>query len=323
MTLTQVATITRRGILIGSILLFLGTIAFVGYQIWYANYLASLPPVEEKPDVKFGSLPSPEFIKSSVSTSNFSYQIATETGGLPDFGKVIKVYFIPKASATFLAQDKARDLAKKFSIDNPPEASSESQFQFKQDNKRLIIDLNTSNFTYRKDATITAQPASDGQALIRNFRDLLSRLSILHPSLKDSPGKYEGGIIMLWPKDIDGKRIVTGRFRTPLITAVAGDDGDTAEDYTEINFTFWPVDENTFSTYPVKTTATALEDLKTGKGVVVVIPKQTLVSLTSIYLAYYQNESYSPYLQPVFVFEGPNFVAYVPAITDEFIAKRN
>jgi len=321
MTLTQVAIITRRTILGFAILVVLGTISFIGYQLWYANYLASLPTPEEKPDVKFGILPEPNFLPSHVSSSNFSYKVATETGGLPDFGKIVKVYFMPKAAATFLAQDKASALASKFNIDTPPEASSENIYKFQKDDRILNIELDSGNFVYKSGATPSSQfNLADSESIISNFRNVLLNLGISKEELRSSHGKIEGSKILIWPKDIDSKPIVTANFVTSLVKAEASFPASLPEHYSLINFTFWPVDLTTFSTYPIKSSSVALDDLKTGKGVIVIEPRSPQVSITKAYLAYFQSEFYSPYLQPVFVFEAPNFVAYVPAITNEYIS---
>ena len=80
------------------------------------------------------------------------------------------------------------------------------------------------------------------------------------------------------------------------------------------------IETSTFATYPTKTAETAFDDLKQGKGVVVVEPDKPKVSITSVYLGYYLAENYNPYLQPIFVFEGPNFVAYADAINEQFKA---
>lgn len=321
MTLTQVATITRRGILVSIILLVLGLSVFIGYSIWHANYLASLPKPEEVPDVKFGMLPKINFAPSNVSSSNFSYQIATQTGGLPDFGKLVKVYFIPKATASFLAQDKASTLARQFNIDTTPE-SAEENYTFRKENRFLNLDVNTGNFTYKKEATISGTKflASDTQ-VIQNFKNFLSFLGVLVPELKNGPGKVSGQEISIWPEEIDKKPIITAKFKQGLVRGEASQSAMALDDYTDIKFTYWPVDLTTFSTYPIKTTTQALEDLRSGKGNVVVEPTNSQVSITSSSIAYFESENYTPYLQPVIIFEGPNFVALVPAIIDQYVSK--
>lgn len=321
MTLTQVATITKRGVFLSIALLILSITGFIFYQVKHTQYLASLPKPEEIPDVKFGILPRPDFLPSSVSSSNFSYQLANQTGSLSDFGKLAKVYFIPKATAAFLAKDKASSLAAKFNIDSVPEATGES-YQFRKDNKILNLDINTGNLKYKKEATSPAQHFTSTETqVIQNFKTFLSFLGLLKDELKAGTGKVTGTTILIWPQDINKIPIVTSKFNKSLIIAEASQSAASVEDYAAIDFTFWPVDQTTFSTYPIKTAAQALGDLKAGQGSVIIEPKGVQVSITSVYLAYFESENYNPYLLPVFVVEGPNFVAFVPAITNEFTAK--
>src|SRR5207249_3769237 len=117
-----------------------------GYKIWYANYLASLPKQEEKPDTKFGVLPPPNFPPTTVTSSNYSYSIDTTTGGFPKFDKIIKVFFLPKAGTTLLASDNAISLAGKFGFINPPQILSDINYLFLDSDRRFEIQLDTGNF---------------------------------------------------------------------------------------------------------------------------------------------------------------------------------
>ena len=122
-------------------------------------------------------------------------------------------------------------------------------------------------------------------------------------------------VITLWPSDIDSKPIVTPNFKRSLVYAsLSTQPADKIENFIQINFTFWPVDITSFATYPVKTPEEALNDLKNGKGIVIVEPSTPRASISDIYLAYYQSEIYTPYLQPIYVFEGPEFVGFIAAI---------
>ncbi len=91
--------------------------------------------------------------------------------------------------------------------------------------------------------------------------------------------------------------------------------------YLTLEYIYWPADKNTSSTYPLKTVSQAFDELKTGQGVLLFTPAKSQVSIATIYLAYFVSASYPQYLQPVYVFEGENFAAYVSAISSEFIAK--
>jgi hypothetical protein len=78
-----------------------------------------------------------------------------------------------------------------------------------------------------------------------------------------------------------------------------------------------------FATYPLKTTNRALEDLKQGYAYIASYQGNSAnVSIDDVLLAYYVGTLPQPYLMPIMVFKGnDNFVAYIPAVTDEWISK--
>lgn len=345
MTLTQTAIITRRIITLTIIAIILSIVSFIGYKIWYQYYLSTLPIVEEQPDIKFGSLPAPNFPQVNVSSSNYSYSLDTQTGGLPKVGidegfeKIIKVYFITKSFASLLSADRSQALAEKFGIFSGPQILTETQYRFDSNSKSLLVDLDTGNFSYTNEATISAnRPLDDDNKLVSDFERFLNLIGYLKEDLKTGRTKVillkqDGGLlspttlrseaigatISLWPTPIDKKSIFTPDFNKALVNATILSSAQNLEDYLSINFTFYPIDNTTFGTYPTKTAEKAFDDLKNGFGVVVVEPLKPQVSISSVYLGYYLPEIYSPYLQPIFVFEGPNFVAYIPAISSQYL----
>lgn len=349
MTLTQTAILTKQIITISIFAVILGLASFIGYKLWLSYYLAHLPPVEEKPDTKFGLLPAPDFPKSSVSTSNFSYALDTVTGGLPKVGqeagfeKIHKVYFAVQSFATLLSAEKSQALAEKFGITTLPQILSETKYEFKDQGKTLNVDLDNGNFSYIKEATISAKETPDDESrLIGGFENVLASLGALKEDLRTGRTKVtllkiegarliptelrseaEAAQISLWPAPIDKKSIFTPDFNKSLVTVIVAGRADNIENYLSLRFTYYPIDTTTFATYPIKGAEVAFEDLKSGKGVVVVEPDKPEVSITSVYMGYFLGESYSPYLQPIFVFEGPHFVAYVPAIREEFQSQAN
>lgn len=343
MTLTQAAALVKHSITISVIVLVLGILSFVGYRIWYAYYLANLPKVEEKPDTRFGQLPPPDFPTGNVSTSNFSYSLDTTTGGLPRIGvdpgfeKLVKVYFVTQTVATLLAPDRSQALAQKFEIKSPPEILTETKYRFSDGEKSLLVNLDNGNFSYTKIATISAKltPQSDDQR-IAGFKNILSNLGVMKNDLSDGRAKVillklsgenlattelqseaDAVQISLWPASIDKKPIYTANFNKALINGVALKDAGQLINYISLDFIYYPIDTSTSATYPMKTAEQAFEDLKNGRGVVVLEPDKPQVSITSVNLGYFLSENYTPYLQPIFVFEGPSFAAYVSAITEQ------
>ncbi len=333
MTLSQTAILTKQIITISIITIVVSLSSFIGYKIWYAYYLAHLPPVEEKPDVKFGQLPLPNFPKGSVSSSNFSYSIDTSTGNLPkvgidpDFSKIAKVYFVTKTYATLLSAENSKTLAEKFGIKTDPRVISETGYLFQDDKKSLTIDLDNGNFSYKVDLAISGKDSlDDDNKLVSGFLRELQTLGVFREELSKGrnrvlhlkEGETEFAQISLWPASIDNKLIFTSQFNTSDISAKVYKNTENLSNYLELNFNYYPVEPTTFATYPVKSAEIAFEDLKSGKGVIIVEPTKPEVSITSIYLGYFLSKNYNPYLQPIFIFEGPSFVAYVSAISEEY-----
>lgn len=343
MTLSQTAIVTKQIITISIFAIVLGLISFIGYKIWYTYYLAHLPPVEEKPDAKFGLLPSLDFSQGTVSSSNYSYSIDTSTGNLPKvgqdpgFGKLVKVYFVTKTFASLLSSEKSQALAEKFDIKVDPEILSETSYRFKENDKTLTIDLDSGNFVFKREATLSAQASLDDDSkLISDFERNLENLGLFKEDLKKGRTKIlflkdAGKLtttdlkteavatqISLWPSPIDNKPIQTPKFNSSLISATVYRSADNLNNYLSLNFTYYPIDTSTFATYSIKSAQQAFEDLKNGKGVITIEPLKPNVSITSVYLGYYLPEDYSPYLQPIFIFEGPHFASYVPALSEQF-----
>jgi hypothetical protein len=333
MTLTQTAIVTKQFITLTVIALVLGLVSFIGYKIWYAYYLSHLPPVEEKPDTKFGQLPYPDFPNSSVSSSNYSYSVDTSTGNLPKVGidegfeKIIKVYFVTKTYATLLSGEKSKALAEKFDIKTAPQILSETSYLFEENSKSLVVDLDTGNFNYKNDATISGtESLEEDSKLVTDFERNLQELGVFKEDLKKSRTKVIHirdidrilAQVSLWPAPIDSKPVFTSEFDTSEIYARVYKSADNIKNYLQLNFNYFPIELSTYATYPIKTSEKAFEDLKGGRGAIVVEPIKPQVSITSIYLGYFLGRNYSPYLQPIFVFEGPHFAAYVPAISEEF-----
>lgn len=326
MTLTQTAILTKQVIIVSVIALVLGIVSLIGYNLWHAYYLAHLPVVEEKPDNKFGLLPQPDFPQGNVATSNFSYSLDTTTGGLPKLGvdkgfeKIIKVYFVTQTFATLLSPDKSQALAEKFNIVLLPEILSETKFRFRDKNKSLLVDLDTGNFSYSNEATISGQQTlDDDNKLVSDFKKVLSDLGVLKENIGNSRSKVvrfenKTAQISLWPASINDKFVYTADYNKALINASVAGSADKLDDYQSLNFTNYQIDISTSATYLLKTPESAFDDLKLGKGIVIIEPKNPQVSISSVSLGYYLPDNYSPYLQPIYIFEGENFVAFVSAI---------
>lgn len=332
MTLTQTAILTKRLIIIFVISVVLGITAKIGYEIWYQYYLAHLPPVEEKAESKFGILPELKFPPAKVTSSNFTYSLATVTGDLPFFPKFIKVYFMPKAPISLLSAEKAKTIAQSLGFYQEPIVLSETEYKFIENNNTLNINLATNNFFLQKEFPSLsdediAQVWSDPNLLIQEFKNYLYKKSLLPEAFNNGQGVFSNSLeasssatISLWPQSIDDLPILTATNNTAynaLISSTVTKSQNEAEKYPMIDYTYWPIDLSSSSTYYLKTANQAYNDLILGEGFVLIEPKQPQVIITNVFLAYYQTKEYTPYLQPIYVFEGPEFQAYVPAINPQ------
>lgn len=328
MTLSQAAVVTRKGMVFLGIFLAVVLISLIGYRLWKQYELAHSKPVEEKPEMRFGTLPKIKFPPQTVSSSNFTYSLDTTTGELPEVPKLLKIYFIPLTGVSLMDADKAKKLAENLKFPDGPQILASTEYKFTDNNgSNLLINIATGNFHFQRTLIPNQDDPPRGsfpdkEKLISDFKDFLSSKNILYQELSSGTGNVtysgsgEGEIaqISLWPSDIDKTKIITPQFTQGLIRASITKHSWEINKYININFTFWPVDKTTSSTYPLKTPNQAFEELKAGSGFVAVEPPQPQVSISSVYLAYYQSESYSPYLQPVYVFDGPQFITLVPAV---------
>lgn len=343
MTLTETASFTKKAIITFIIVLILGIAGWLGWRYYWYNYIY-LPSIQVKavePDVKFGILPYPSLIKNTISPSNYSYTIDSPTGTLPaDLPKIMDVYFIPKTTITLLAPDRAKELASSFGFKVGPQINSATGYQFSDETGGVfLIDLETLNFKFRRNiATDSAQPTDSTQLMsqtlptkeqiVTEFKQMLEQRNLLNPDLNSgrSDVVYNQGeqaisnsaTVSLWQANIGQYQIITPQFNNGLVKSVITK--YTGENhYAALNYIFWPIDLNQKATYYIKTVDQALTDLKSGQGTIISVPDGANISVVNAYLAYLLPEEYTPFLQPVYVFEGPDFNAIVPAITSEYL----
>lgn len=339
MTLTDAALLTKKALIVSAITLLLVLLSWGGYS-YYMNYIYVAPVIEEKPTLDFGLLPSLKIPASNTTSSNFSYTLDTETGDLPgDAPKLMKVYPIAQLSTDLLALDRAKNLSSNLGFGTSPEMLSVSQYRFNNKNGgQLIIGLDSGNFKFKKllasDSAelVETEEFINEEKLAQDFKNFLASNNLLNDQLSEGRTKIEYDnfikrdskttLISLWQTDIDKFPIVTQSYKDALVKAVVSKYRDEERKYISLDYIYWPIDLESPATYPIKTYSEAYEGLTNGDGLIILEPKNsTRPSITKVYLAYYLSEEYPSYLQPVFVFEGSDFAAFIPAIKDEFVSK--
>lgn len=339
LTLTQTADLTKKAFIFGVIFLVLIIFSWVGFQYYKASQVVPTTVEEDKADTKFNLLPKPNFNISLVPSSKYTFELLTTTGKLPaDLPKIFKVYFISKLGTSLLASNKAKELSSSLNFNNGPEIISSTLYNFTDDSGgKISIDLDTGNFEYkRNEATesgLLDNTLSDKPKLIQDFKTFLNskglskeQISSGHTQVLYPENSNNKAVISLWQDNItEGEteiKVVTNNFNAGLIKAeVSNIVSEDNNRYPYLKYIYWPIDLTNFATYPLKDINVAFEELKMGKASVVKESSLNTVGLTNIYIAYLLSEKYTPYLQPIYVFEGEDFTALVGAVDEQYLEK--
>lgn len=330
MTLTQTAQLTKQILVIFAILVFLGLTTWVGIAIYIRTRPPVIPP-PTPPNLKFGIMPTPLFPTTQFSSTNYTYALDTETGSLPiNLPNQVKVFFVPIQEATLISSEKAADLAKKFGFLFGPEVQNQTIYKFRNlSGGTFAMDINTNNFQFQKPVATAGASIKgnlpDQNQIIKDFKAFLSKQGVSNSSLDSGRGAVlynqidaknsTFAIVSLFPDIIDNLPTVTPSFVSGLTRATYLSSNENNNDrYLNLQFIYWQPDENNFGTYPLKSIDKSFEELKNSGGVILQAPNKSRISITKVYLAYFQPETYPTYLQPVYVYEGPEFVAYLDAI---------
>ena len=342
MTLTETAKATKRFLKIGLTVLSGLIVIWLIYIFVYNNFYVPYKKSQIKPEQKFGTIQKPIFPKSVADSASFEYNLDTQYGGLPtNIPKLMNVYFITPHETTLLAPDRTRKLANSLDFSSDPQILSPSEYRYSDEwGGQMTIELNTGNFSYRRviPASVKGRPPIQvgylpaENDLVTDFIGFLNSRALLGDSFKkprsiisyDNPNRQiaQTAKISLWPDNIGEQPIVTDDPIKGPIYATVTRYGDNDFKYSSLDYVVWSYDPKTFSSYATNSISQAFQDLKNGQGVVI---KNTTsankASITKVYVAYYMSAQYQPYLEPIYVFEGDNFVAYIPALTPESYSK--
>ncbi len=350
-TLSDASTDTKKiieiiGIVIGVIVAF-----FVLFRIVLFVKEIFYPTPPPKPTVSFGKLQPQVFPKNATNTT-LNYSINTLTGNLPAFTDQVKIYRIQESQPDLLAIDKFQSKVKEIGFIPQYTAISDKIFEWKSDpnqggiDKTIRVNIVNGNFT------ITSPYLSDKDLLAgKNLSDQKNAIDIAGGMLSDmqmvpddvdlsknttnlfsinSNGSFSQATslsnaqiieVSFYQNDIDKLPIFYEKPDSSNINFLIGGGTNRAE-IVAVNYVHQaPSDQ--YSTYPIKTTNQAFEDLKKGNSYIAsYFGNSSNINITDVTLGYYIGTTPQDFLMPVFVFTGDNgFKAYVPAVTDEWINK--
>jgi hypothetical protein len=340
-SLTKTAIIARKVIryfILAIIFLTIGKVFLsTGIKIYRRFFPAPPPP----PTVSFGRLPKLEFPKGQ-SVEKISFTLETPEGGLPSLPTQAKVYFMPRLSPNLLSLEVTIEKAKGLGFEPQPQKVSETLYRFPHKNAPAMLEINivTGIFSISYDLSYDSSPIEGippaPAVAAASARSYLSSANLLpedltgptkHNFLKIKEGKLVPALgrsesdlikINLFRKNYNDLPSLSPNPDEANVWFLISGARDRQRQIIATEFHYFPVDESQQATYPIKTAQEAFEQLKTGQAYVVKSPSEGNVVIRRIYLAYYDSGKPAEFFQPIVVFEGDNFLAYVPAVTSDY-----
>ena len=357
-SLTEISIISRKGIRYGIYLLIFLLIARTLFGGAKAVYLRLFPPQLPEPDSPYGQLVSLPFpVKNDAETARIesaNYTLETAQGTLPVLANQLPVYEMPPIPQNINALEDAKRKVSLMDFDaqagQPTLESTPNVYRFPKKNVPASLTMNivTGIFSIYYDLTqdptlLNGVPLNEETAK-QQVTSFLNSATILPDDLKNGRMThqfYRSDGVSFTPVDSlsEANFIKVNAFRKNFgpndgFTSVTPEMpeanvwfmmGPNIRQTVLAEFHYYPIDAGRFGAYPLKSSEKAWEDLKAGDAFIVdasTIPQNGDVVIRNVYLAYYDSGQYQPYYQPVVVFEGDNgFLAYVPAVTDEFYGK--
>ena len=349
--LTNVTYMGRQTVKFGLIFLVVLMVGRITVNGIVAYWKAMHPEPPPPPTVGFGTLPGISFPSQSDTDKPISYKLETATGTFADFGDRAKVYFMPRATASLLADQNAKALAAKLDYVFEPEVIGGELYRWNKSRPLLSnLEMNirtnsfslTSNYLSLPELLVKKQVPSGFDAISR-VKNFLDRAELLGSDVATASGeivylKSLGGELApavsqsdadfiqvdINRNPIDGVyRMYTPEGYTGTITAIITGGFEGRESIVELNYNYHDVDYDQVHTYPLRTSQSAWQLLQAGEGYIAQKGSQDAAVIRSVSLGYFDSFEEQEYLQPIFVFENPEtgFLGFVPALDPKFIQK--
>ena len=343
-TLAQTTFFTRTFIKYGIAFIVFLFVARVLWGVGIKVYQHYFPPPPTPPTVLFDKLPTLPLPKNQEGAKPPGFSLELPEGDLPKLPATIPVYVIPKRSAYLGALDEARKISSSLGFSQNEQSVSTSTYRWKHDREDITLEMNiiTQAFSISSelynDNELLAQRAPNQNTAVSHAQTFLSRATLLPKDFKDGRAsttliKNESGNLTVAQSLSDAQFTKVDFFRQnyndfPLVTSspdhanvwlMVSGTTNPAKNIIAGEYHYFPIDGSQSSTYPIKTSQVAWEELQGGKGAFISPPQDSSVTIRRVYLAYFDPADYHPFLQPVYVFEGDNnFTGFVPAVENDY-----
>ena len=346
-TLTEMAYYFRRILKVGGISLMALLVIRIVWGIGKAYLIVAKPSPPPPPTVTFGKLPSivfPEKIHPEL-----TLRLETPTGGTPDLGDRGEVLLMPTYRSRFLALEEAKVTTAKMGFKSEPKEITGRRYRWSNEEflpSTLEMDTVNGSFLLKRNwqadpGFLTEKQLSGKEQAMVEAENFLRQAGLLTEEMQEaetevsyltfSAGQYMKAVSlseadfvqvdMFRPK-IEEYPVLPSDPEKGVVRIIFSGDPEPQKRIVQVEYNYFPVDEEQKATYPIKTAGQAWRELQTKKGYVAATGETTdgVVTIRRIYLGYYDPDVPKGFLQPIIVFEGDKgFYGYVAAITDEWL----
>ncbi len=313
---------------------------------FFNAFLNSLFPKQVAlPEARFGKVPHISFPENSLQ-KNFTYTINTLPGDLPTFPDRVNVYQIPAPQPNLLALERAKQRVADVGFFSQPTPITDTLYQWIETSvlsKKLEFDILSLNFGL--DSTYLTPEASMSAGSLPLDTKATEMTTNFITKLSSFPGDIDQGKTKITYYIIaDGKLKEIPTRESAQILRVSFFQNNLAElpiyypnpPFSTMNllvgggeqfsptvigglFTHYTPDSS--STYAIKTSQQAFDDLKNKRGYIASHNgSSNNIVITDVKLGYYAPYVSQGYLLPIIVFEGEEgFLGYVEAIADNWL----
>jgi len=347
MTLTEVSYYSRRFAPVAILFFLIFLIFFYALKLLF---IALQGPTREivYTNPVFGNIKKP-FVKEASSSGGLSFTLDTVEGQPVTASEAAKVYFLPASTTRFGYREKIYLIAKTLGFDTAliKHRLIDKGAVFADSRQKVSIDITNFNFSYQynfeNDPKVFENTIIPSQTEITNksidflknvgrYPDELAKgkTNIIYLTYDqknrtftpvERPQEANTIEIDFYRPDIDGFPIISPTyFNSQNYVIMVFYDGGMKVLRSQIKF--FEKSEAQIGTYPLKAGDEAWSELKEGKGIMVTDAKNQIdISIKKMFLGYLDPSVYQDYLQPVYVFLGENFVAYIPAVANKFLTE--
>jgi len=342
MSLTQTAYTSRKIIKFGGVGLIAISLLWSLTKIIYRAYLVAHPPYYP-PNIEYGILPKITFLEQKTEPKIFTLELPNDE--IPTFSDQARVYIIYRPNTTFLALEEDKKTAASFGFEGKPVEIKPGIYEFRDDvlNKILTVNVLDGDFKMRypylsdqlllvsedlpaKDKAIEIASGflSKGNKLTNDLKSGGKRVTywkIQDGAIKATESQSQANAVRvdLFREDLNNFRLLSSNYDKTSVSILISGSRTEARKIIEFNFKDLNIERESRGTYPIKTAQEAINSLNSGNYWTAVDVENKAVIIRRMYLAYYEPNALTNYLQPIYVFEGDNgFVAYIPAIKSEY-----